>query len=1717
MKKRHRTSRRFFGKQGRSSLNLLHGDKQRKRRSWIFERLEDRLVFSVEPTGTQLLQTVSYSSNTLEGAIATAARETEWASLQNAYANPNQALNVQTLALPSDPLFADQWHLLNVGQETGNPDLQNLFGVAGQDINVVPVWNLGIDGSGVLVAVIDSGVQVNHPDLAGNISPTLRLNPIDGTNNVGPDLFDPDSGHGTSVAGIIAAVDNNGIGGVGIAPGATIVPIKLIADGSTVQAELDAFEWAINNGIDITNNSWKPIGTNPIGIDGLPVQREAVPLSPAVYQILRSSAIYGRDGLGMINVFSSGNNAGPFFTDVFGTVGNYDSSSYNAYANSRYVITVTGVDHDGLYINADGTFTTYPEIGPNVLVAAPTGSNGRTSIASDDGYGSGIWTTDLTGDLGFNAAPLPSGFDPDNDPLDDPNYTSRFNGTSASAPMVSGVIALMLQANPNLTYRDVQEILVRSSRQVAQFESPSSGANSSVYTSKNTWIVNQTQPFREVDSFFNPLYVGPVTGFLNPIADPGTDGFYFPFDFYALDSNDTNRGEWSQYEPQPDLFTNGAGYTVSQGYGIYGDAIGYGHGEIDAELAVTMAKQWNTLSQNIAPATERTFTTGIINQGPNTGWHLPHAEHGSTNPGIGFIVPGGIGGGNGFIPYYDEFFQDEPFKDYTGPGAGARGASYIDFAVPPSEGIDVEWVEVRVEFDGPPEDLDFLRLFLTSPDGTQSELNHFFGDPETFAGTYSVQETAAPPALINPVGNINNSTGGQFLWTWSTNRHWGESTNNAVIVHPATGEPLLQTIVTSFDPFTGLPLTTEQRPIFRNWELHIENWSSSDYSLPIVEVVWHGKPITGGSLDPNYASIGATSAQRIQGFVGIDTNGDEAFNYSRYIQTVNGTHTDVSTLRTNDIQRRLDFVDTNGNGILDYGIDSNGKLGPLEQITQEPFAANVVVQARRVFSGVVETVPVAQFLTGADGNYYFDLNIAADKAYAASIGATLEYEISIVDPEGRAVLEDIDTPLETTSNPQYTYLQHYKQKWLISPDWFFAPDRDNSAATIQDNPGDIFFDPATNTPVPYTNNGLLAPMPMNVQNINFLVKQNTPPQEFDVTGTVYSDLNGNGVFDADDSAAANVFVYVDVNRSGSPDPGEERTLTDEDGKYTLTIHTDHDDTYQIGVIPPTNNWLPTDAGHDGVEAVFAGPGSTVQTIDFFLLPPNVSSPDGGTGPGTIRGVVFNDLDNNGTRGALEAGIPNIRVFIDANANGAWDSATEVSQLTASNGSYSFSNVAPGTIRIDIVIADEGTPAAFWALTTPSLGYFSIDLGPGGSVSGFTFGLKSRADSDWGDLPDSYGTYLASNGPRHFITGGFQLGPSIDGEVNGIPTANASGEGITGDDDDGVVIVSNGGVLRRGENTLRVTVQGVGGLLTGWMDFNADGHFDESERLTWKLNGANLGGEADINPGTWDLTVTIPSTAVEGQMASRFRWGEQGLSFLGPALVGEVEDYMFSIVSLIGDYNRDGFVDQADYNVWRAQKGQNVSPLTGADGNSDGVVDQTDYDVWRAHYGESLSSGAGALSADSGGASSLVAAAAFDVDTAAESTNLVNRSFAVQYTTYGPSGHVPAVSTLVSPTVAVPAMLSDAATVEAAFGAYVVDAEPSLSSNGTAEHVQSTPVVASGEGSNLLLVDLAMDEHDGTKIESVDESLYSGEHQDDSGAGELALAAALRDEDWWSQI
>lgn len=319
-----------------------------------------------------------------------------------------------------DPLFPDQWHLQNTGQ----------LGFVGVDLDVVPVWSGGDKGAGTTVAVVDDGLEVAHPDLQANVVAGLSHNYLTGGT-------DPTGGeHGTAVAGIIAARDDNGLGGRGVAPRAGLVGYNALADPTDANLE-DAM---VRNDtvISVSNNSWG----NP---DGTGLLQSA---PPSWQSYITSGLKNGRSGLGTIYVWAAGNGASEY-DPTTGSVATVDNANYDGFTNKHGVIAVCSTGSGGKRgIWTSGLLAGFPysEAGANLWVCAPGGDQDE-----------GITTTDRTGAAGYNDGTSASDYS-------DPNYTKNFEGTSAAAAMVSGVVALMLSANPALGWRDVQIILARTAR-----------------------------------------------------------------------------------------------------------------------------------------------------------------------------------------------------------------------------------------------------------------------------------------------------------------------------------------------------------------------------------------------------------------------------------------------------------------------------------------------------------------------------------------------------------------------------------------------------------------------------------------------------------------------------------------------------------------------------------------------------------------------------------------------------------------------------------------------------------------------------------------------------------------------------------------------------------------------------------------------------------------------------------------------------------------------------------------------------------------------------------------------------------------------------------------------------------------------------------------------------------------------------------------------------
>jgi subtilisin family serine protease len=184
------------------------------------------------------------------------------------YAEPNQQYRAAALPAPNDPLYGQLWGLHNTGQTVGGWQ-----GAADVDIDAPEAWTATQGRAGVVVGVIDSGIDLTHPDLAQRIWTNpgeIAGNGIDDDANGyvddvhGWDFWaqdnDPsdENGHGTHVAGTIAGTANNGVGVAGVAPGVTIMPLRFLGpDGSgDLAGALEAISYATAQGAPILNNSW---------------------------------------------------------------------------------------------------------------------------------------------------------------------------------------------------------------------------------------------------------------------------------------------------------------------------------------------------------------------------------------------------------------------------------------------------------------------------------------------------------------------------------------------------------------------------------------------------------------------------------------------------------------------------------------------------------------------------------------------------------------------------------------------------------------------------------------------------------------------------------------------------------------------------------------------------------------------------------------------------------------------------------------------------------------------------------------------------------------------------------------------------------------------------------------------------------------------------------------------------------------------------------------------------------------------------------------------------------------------------------------------------------------------------------------------------------------------------------------------------------------------
>ncbi|KAL5008750.1 hypothetical protein ScPMuIL_014331 [Solemya velum] len=281
-----------------------------------------------------------------------------------------------------DPMWEDMWFYNGKVQPS---------------LKIIEAWDLGYSGKSIIIAVVDDGIETDHPDLYRNVNTSIDYDFVENDDDVNPSP-NYEYNHGTYVSGFIAAEKFNNECMSGIAYNSTLVGVRIMDSEKNVTdaQEGDALIHELDT-VDIYSNSWGPDD------DGIGYEGPSLYVRDAIAQGIQS----GRNGLGAIYVWAAGNG------------GTYDNCNADGYANSIYTITISSYGKYG------GTPWFSEVCAPNMAVT----------------YGDFLFSTDTQKGCGGKIA-----------------------GTSFSTAMATGIIALTLEANANLTWRDVQHLIVLTTK-----------------------------------------------------------------------------------------------------------------------------------------------------------------------------------------------------------------------------------------------------------------------------------------------------------------------------------------------------------------------------------------------------------------------------------------------------------------------------------------------------------------------------------------------------------------------------------------------------------------------------------------------------------------------------------------------------------------------------------------------------------------------------------------------------------------------------------------------------------------------------------------------------------------------------------------------------------------------------------------------------------------------------------------------------------------------------------------------------------------------------------------------------------------------------------------------------------------------------------------------------------------------------------------------------
>jgi subtilisin family serine protease len=430
------------------------------------------------PVASGATYSVTTFSNTPTQTCAIAnATGTATANVSNVAVTCTLGFNVTA----SGPLDSQQWHLKNTGQAA----FADTGGVAGIDINVEPVYlGFGYSGQGVIAAVVDSGLEIAHEDLSANVIPGGSWNFINSTTD--PTNAAATSGdHGTSVAGLIAAARNS-LGGLGVAPTAGLKGFNLLSAQNSANF-LDSLGGSTANpksdDVFVFNQSFGISTNTPIKV---------VPSEEAQYLAGVTSL---RGALGALYVKAAGNGFNGVAAVTCPPTGlSCENANFDPTNTLPYQIVVGAT-------NASGIKASYSTAGSAIWVSAPGGEFGLNTAlfgaASPEAFQPAMITTDQSGcakgfaKTGVNTSTFNNGGTNNGGLNASCNYTNTMNGTSSATPVTVGAIALILQANPALTWRDVKHILASTARQVdASRPAVNVTLSDGTYVAEPAWTIN---------------------------------------------------------------------------------------------------------------------------------------------------------------------------------------------------------------------------------------------------------------------------------------------------------------------------------------------------------------------------------------------------------------------------------------------------------------------------------------------------------------------------------------------------------------------------------------------------------------------------------------------------------------------------------------------------------------------------------------------------------------------------------------------------------------------------------------------------------------------------------------------------------------------------------------------------------------------------------------------------------------------------------------------------------------------------------------------------------------------------------------------------------------------------------------------------------------------------------------------------------------------------